>query len=133
MTFPLTRRYSRDVPATGTTASNYQLIDAATESETVSSISFIPMGSVTGAATNNRAYNVYNRSATGGTTLVGSLTLGSGTNLTDNVARALTLSSTSANLLLTAGQVLEWESIANGSGLADPGGVVVVNTTRTLS
>lgn len=133
MTFPLTRRYKSDVPATGTTASNLTIIDSAVESETVSSILFIPAGAVTGAATNNRQYNVYNRSATGGTTLVGSLTLVSGTNLSDNVPKAVTLSTTSANLLLTANQVLEWESVANGSGLADPGGVVQVNTTRTLS
>lgn len=134
MTFPLTRKYRANVQPVGTTATLLDIVDRAVESETVSSVVYIPKAGVNGAATNNRTFNLLNRGTAGtGTVNVASLTLASGTNLSDNVPQALTLSTTSANLLLTAGQVLEWESTPNGTGLADPGGMVEVNTTRTVS
>lgn len=132
MTMPLTRRYKATVPSVVTTASALSLIDSVFEAETVSSVIYIPMTAVTGAAA-GRTFNLYNRSAVGGTTVVASLTLVSGTDLSDNVPKTITLSTTSANLLLTANSVLEWESVATGSGVVDPGGVAQFNTTRTLS
>jgi hypothetical protein len=133
MTFPLTRRYKANVPATVTTASALSFVDTAYEAETVSSVIYIPSAAVTGAAA-GRAFTLYNRGAAGGGTVgIATLTLVSGTDLSDNVPKTITLSTTSANLLLTAGQVLEWESVATGSGIVDPGGLVQVNTTRTQS
>lgn len=132
MTFPLTRRYRSAVPSVVTTASALSIVDSVYEAETTSSVIYIPSGAVTGAAA-GRTFNLYNRSATGGTTIVASLTLASGTNLSDNVPATITLSTTSANLLLTASNVLEWESVATGSGVVDPGGIVQVSTTRTLA
>lgn len=132
MTFPLTRRYRASVPTVAMTASALSLVDSVYEAETVSSVIYVPSGAVTGAAA-GRTFNLYNRSAAGGTTVVASLTLASGTDLSDNVPKTITLSTTSANLLLSASNVLEWESVATGSGVVDPGGIVQVNTTRTLS
>ncbi len=132
MTFPLTRRYKASVASVVTTASALSLVDSVYEAETVSSVIYIPMAAVTGAAA-GRTFNAYNRSAVGGTTLVASLTLTNNVDLSDNVPKTITLSTTSANLLLTAGSVLEWESVATGSGIVDPGGIVQVSTTRTVS
>lgn len=133
MTFPLTRKYGVITQPAGTTADLLTLVDAAYEAETVSSVLYYPQGAVTGAATNNRTFTLYNRQTGAGTIAVATLSLVSGTNLSDNVAKAITLSTTSANLLLAAGDLLEWESLHILTGLADPGGRVAVNTTRTLS
>lgn len=133
MTFPLTRRYRVATPIVNTTADLLTIVDSAVEAETVSSVIFVPGSAMTGAATNNRTYNLYNRGTGSGTVVIASLTLASGTNLSDNVPKTITLSTTSANLLLAAGDVMEWESLHNSTGLADVGGLVQVNTTRTLS
>lgn len=135
MTFPLTRRYSANAQPAGTTVDTLTPVDSAYESETVSSVIYIPTAGATGAATNNRTLTLYNRGhGTGsGSTVIAQLTLVSGTNLSDNVPATITLSSTSANLALASGDVMEWESLHNSAGLADPGGRVQVNTTRTLS
>lgn len=132
MTFPLTRRYKASVASVVTTASALSLVDSVYEAETVSSVIYIPAAAVTGAAA-GRVFTLYNRSAAGATTPIASLTLVSGTDLSDNVPKTITLSTTSANLLLTAANVLEWESVASGSGVVDPGGIVQVATVRTLS
>jgi hypothetical protein len=132
LTFPLTRRYRCAVPSVVTTASALSIVDSVYEAETVSSVLYIPSAAVTGAAA-GRVLTLYNRSAAGGTTPVASLTLASGTDLSDNVPKAITLSTTSANLLLAAAAVLEWESVASGSGVVDPGGIVQVATLRTPS
>lgn len=134
MTFPLQRRYHANVQPVGTTASTLTPVDSAVEAETVSSVSYIPTSAQAGAATNNRTLTLFNRGTAGtGTVTVASLQLVSGVDLADNVAKAITLSTTSANLLLAAGDVLEWSSVAVSTGIPDPGGVVKVTTTRTIS
>jgi hypothetical protein len=134
LTFPLTRRYAASVEPVGTTADTLTIVDSVYESETVSSVMYIPSAALSGAATHNRTFNLYNRGTAGtGTVVVASLNMASGTDLSDNVPKAITLSTTSANLLLTAGQVLEWQSLHISNGIADPGGRVQVNTTRTAS
>lgn len=130
MSFPLTRKYRVYTPVVNTTADQTTIVDSAVEAETVSSVLFIPSASVTGVATNNRQFTLYNRGTGAGTVVVAQLVMVSGTNMTDNIPKAITLSTTSANLLLAANDVLEWESLHNNTGIADPGGLVQVNTTR---
>jgi hypothetical protein len=136
MTFPLTRRYSANAGPVATASGDLLTpVDSAYESETVSSVLYIPQAAQAGAATNNRQLTLYNRGHGAGTgsTVIAQLSLVSGTNLSDNVPISITLSTTSANLALASGDVLEWESLHVGSGVVDPGGRVQVNTTRTLS
>jgi hypothetical protein len=133
MTFPLTRRYAAPMQPVGTTADLLMPVAQAFEAETVSSVIYIPQAALTGAATNNRTLTLYNRGTGSGTVPIASLQFVSGTNLSDNVPKTITLSTTSANLLLAAGDVLEWESLHVGTGIADPGGLAQVNTTRTVS
>lgn len=135
MVFPLTRRYGITIPAVLASGTLTTPFDPIIESETVSSVLYVPSGSMTGASGNNRTLTCYNRGATTGTgtTIVAQLTLVSGTNVTDNVPVTVPLSTTSANLLLTANCVLEWESLPVGTGIADVGGRAVVNTVRTAS
>ena len=92
---------------------------------TVQAVAYIPAGSVSGASGNNRTLTLYNRGTGAGTVAVAALTLVSGTNLTDNTAGVITLA-TGSSLTVAVGDVLEWDSTANASGVADPGGHVVV-------
>jgi hypothetical protein len=99
----------------------------------VSAVAYTPLTTITGAATNNRTISLVNKGAAGsGTTVVATLSFGSGTNATGAVARAVTLSSTAADLVVAAGDVLQWQSTHVGTGIADPGGLVSVSFTRTV-
>lgn len=100
---------------------------------TVTAVTYYPGSTRAGANTNSRTLNLYNRNnSTGaGTTLVATLALVSGVDLTDNVAKVIALSGTPANLVVAAGDVLEFESLAVGTGIADPGGVLVTQIARS--
>lgn len=94
---------------------------------TISSITYIPNTTITGAATNNRTISVVNKGQSGvGTTSIASLNFGNGTNATAYDEKALTNSATAADLDCVAGDVLAFVSTHIGTGIADPGGVVVV-------
>jgi hypothetical protein len=136
MSFPFERTYRCPVQPVTTVGNTLRMpVFRAKEAETVTSVVYIPTSTQNGADTNSRTLNVYNRNATDGTgtTLIATLALVAGVNLVDNVAKTITLSGTAANLNLTAGQVVEWESLAVSTGIADPGGLVEIKTTRTTS
>jgi len=65
-----------------------------------------------------------------GSTTVATLTFDVGVNGTANDEKTITLSGTAANLVLASGDTLQWRSIANGTGLADPGGLARITVTR---
>jgi hypothetical protein len=95
---------------------------------TVTAVSFIPNWTMAGANTNSRTLNLYNRGTGGaGTTLVATLALTSGVDLTKYVAKTITV--TVANAAVAIGDVLEWQSVHVGTGLPDPGGLVIVQFT----
>lgn len=100
---------------------------------TVAAVRVVPAApGLTGAATNNRQHTVYNRGAAGaGTTVVAQRAYGAGVNSAQRVATAVALSGTPANLVVAAGDVLEWESLHVGTGIADPGCLVEIDITRT--
>lgn len=97
---------------------------------TVSRVSYTPEAAITGAATNNRTIQLVNRGQAGsGSTVVATLTFASGTNAAAYDETDLTLG-VAANLAVAEGDVLEFRSGANGTGLADPGGSVAVTIAR---
>lgn len=99
---------------------------------TVTSITYIPDSTVTGAATHNRVFSAINKGTVGtGTTSVASLTMSSGVVATGYDEKAITLSGTAANLVVAAGDVLTFSSVHAGSGIADPGGLVKITIART--
>lgn len=88
---------------------------------------YIPNAAVNGAATNSRTLNVLNGGAQGtGAVSAASLPLVAGTNLQANVENPITLSGTQANLNTAPGDAIQWQSALVGTGLADPGGIVVI-------
>lgn len=101
---------------------------------TVTAVTYTPDTTITGAATNNRTVQLVNKGQTGaGSTVIASLNFASGTNATAGDEKTITLSGTPANLNVVAGDVLEWQSNAVGTGIADPGGLVKVTIDRTYS
>lgn len=98
---------------------------------TVTSVTYIPNATITGANTNTRAIRLRNKGAAGaGSTVVAELQFDSGVNATAYDEKAITLSGTAANRDLAAGDVLAVLSDSVGTGLADPGGLLRVTVAR---
>lgn len=99
---------------------------------TVTRVAYVASAAVTGANTNTRTLQATNRGQAGaGTTSVASYALTSGNNLVAGDAKEFTLSGTPANLVVVAGDVLSFDSTHAASGLADPGGVAIIEITRS--
>lgn len=126
---PLVRELNIDVDPAATAASASE--DARVPFDgTIQSVTYVPTALITGVATNNRTVQVINRGQTGaGSTVVATLTFGAGTNAPAFDETPLTLQA-AANLAVASGDVLEFRSSPNGTGLADPGGRCVVNVAK---
>lgn len=98
----------------------------------VTSVTYIPAATITGATTNNRTVSVVNRGQAGaGTTVVATLTFASGVNAPAFDEKAIPLSATAADLVVAVGDVLEFRSVFAGTGIADPGGTVNLTLSRS--
>lgn len=138
MTIPFSQRFTLDV-SSAATSSNVNAICAGpmTYAGSVTAIRYVPNATQAGGIdVNHRMLRLFNRSTAGtGTVSMGVLDLTSANangTLTDNVPSSLSLS-TSAALRFTVGDVLEWQSSMSATGMNDPGGRVVIDTTRTVS
>ena len=99
---------------------------------TVTRVAYIPSAAITGADTNSRTLTVVNKGQSGsGSTTAATLALTNGVNAAASDAKTVTLSGTSANLVVAQGDVLAFVSTHVGTGLADPGGQVIVEITRS--
>lgn len=97
----------------------------------VTSVKFIPNAAITGQDTDTRRIALTNRGTAGlGTTEIAALQFNAGVNGVKWDAKALTLSATPANVEVLAGEVLTIDSTTPGTGLADPGGLYIVEITR---
>jgi len=129
---PLVRVIEQDVPAVGTAGDTEDTVFGQAPFDcTVTSVEYIPEAAITGAATNNRTISLVNKGQAGsGTTSVASLSFAAGITAAAYDERALTLSGTAANLNLVAGDTLQFRSVAVGTGITDPGGLVRVSVER---
>jgi hypothetical protein len=124
--------YRAQTAAVSTAGNDASYSIKVTEAGTVSSVSYSPVAALSGANTNSRTLNLVNKGQTGaGSTSVASLALVSGTNLVAFDEIAVTLSGTAANLVVAAGDILQFQSLHVGTGITDPGGEVEVVVTRT--
>ena len=123
---------STPVAAVGTAGNTLEsAIGDAPYAGAVTAVDYIPADDITGAATNNRRLRLVNKGQDGeGTAIVAELQFVNNTDADGFAANALTLSSTSANLQVEAGDVLAWESTHIGSGITDPGGIARVVVER---
>jgi hypothetical protein len=98
----------------------------------VTKISYTPNANITGVNTDTRKIAVVNKALDGsGTTEVGALQFNSAVNATAYDEKAVTLSGTAANLVVAEGDILLFASTVVGNGLADPGGHVILEFTRS--
>lgn len=125
---PFTRTIEEQTDAVAANATLRTIIGEASEDLTVTAVTYAPDTDITGANTNSRTVNLYNRGTDGnGTTLVATLAFVSGVDALNDDEKTITLSATAANLNVAENEILEWESLTVGTGIADPGGRVQVS------
>lgn len=101
---------------------------------TVTAVTYSTVTAITGANTNTRSVSLVNKGQAGaGTTVIATLQFNSGVNTTASDEKAITLSVTAADLVVAAGDVLQWQSTAVLTGIADPGGLVSVTIADTYA
>ena len=131
-TAPYVRVIESDVPAVSTAANDDDSVIAqAPFACTVTSVQYVPEAAITGANTNTRFVSLVNKGQAGsGSATVATLQFDSGVNAAANDEKTVTLSGTPANLVLAAGDTLQWRSVHVGTGIADPGGLVRITLSR---
>lgn len=129
----ITERITATVPATAITADYDQTVAQSHVAGVVSSVTYVPEAAVTGNTTDSRTLTLVNKGQSGaGSTVIGTLAFITGVNGVAFAEQAFTLSTTAADLVVAAGDVLAFVSThVSATGLADPGGRVEVEITRT--
>lgn len=131
-TAPLVSAISRVVPNAAQTADASTPIGVAPFAGVAVAVQYIPDTAITGADANTRAVSLVNRGDDGtGDTVVATLTFEEGVDAAAFDAVDITLSTVEDATSVAEGDVLEWLSADVGSGLADPGGLVQVNISRS--
>ena len=128
MTAPFGKVMQNPVAPQATAGSNLNTNVARVDSAgTVTSVTYAPVTAITGANTNTRSVSLVNMGQAGaGTTVIATIQYNSGINAAASDENAVTLSATPANLVVAAGDILQWRSTAVLTGIADPGGLVMV-------
>lgn len=132
-TAPYVIKLEANVPAVAAASDDTTIVGRSPIAGTVTAVTFTPEANITGANTETRTVALINKGTDGnGTASVASLALVSGVSANDFDEKTITLSGTPANLVLAEGDVLAWTSTHSGStGLADPGGIVVITIERS--
>lgn len=132
---PVTNRVTMAVQAVATGSDDSQEVARVPYAGKVASVYFAPDTAIVGADTNTRTLELRNRGQAGsGTTVVATITTNAaGGTLAAFDEKAIPLSGTPANLVVAEGDILEWHSVHVGTGLADPGGLVVVELQRAYA
>lgn len=131
MTSPFLSNLVAAAPAVSTAGNSQNTVTAiASRDGVVASVTYTPITAITGANTNTRSVSLVNKGNAGaGTNVIATLQFNSGVNASACVPVAVPLSGTPANLVVAPGDVLQWQSTAVGTGIADPGGLVVTTTS----
>lgn len=118
------------VPPVAATVDADQVVGEVSAAGRVTSVSYTPEAAITGAASPaSRTFSLVNKGQAGsGTTTVATLAMVEGVDAVAFDEKAITLTATAADRAVAAGDELVWLSAAttSGTGLADPGGHVVV-------
>lgn len=130
---PLIQTMRATVPSVAAASDADQTVGEVPFAGTVTAVSYTPEANITGANTETRTYTLVNKGADGnGTTVVATRAMVSTVNATDFHEDALTLSVVALATTVAAGDILAFVSTHSGStGLADPGGLVQVEITRS--
>lgn len=122
------QRLQVPVPTAATAATAETMVGIAAYRSSVVGVYYVPGAAMSGAATQNRQLDVVNKGSAGaGTAVAATITFTAGVDGTAGDGKALTVSSTAANVNLAAGDVVSVQALVNGTGLPLPaGGVIVV-------
>jgi hypothetical protein len=131
MTAPFGKVLQNPVQPQATAGSNLnQNVFRVDSDGTVTAVTYAPVTAITGANTNTRSVSLVNKGQSGaGSTVIATIQYNSGVNAAAADENTVTLSGTPANLVVAAGDILQWQSTAVGTGIADPGGLVCLTIT----
>jgi len=115
-------------PALAAAVSQNTIVVTSPFAGNVTGVTYTPSGAIAGAATNTRTLTLYNQTKG---VAIATLALAAGVNLAAFVASALALNA--ANVAVNAGDVLTFNSVFAGTGIADPGGLVTVTLSAVDS
>lgn len=125
-----TTTFTRSVLNVAATADLNSGVVVAPFTGTVTRCKYVAVSTLTGADTNSRTLSLKNLTQT---LVPATKAFTAGVNATADLATDITLGN-AANVAVTSGDVLRWESLhIGGSGLADPGGLVVVDITPNFA
>lgn len=130
---PIVARLEETIPAAGAAVTQDQTIGEAPADATVTSVSITPEAALTAHGTNYRTFSLVNKGQAGaGTTVIA--TFATDTVTTDDLVafdeKALTLSSTEADLNVSAGDILAAVETVAASGVAHSGYRIQVEMKR---
>lgn len=132
MKIPYKRTFTAQAAALGTNVDGKTILGKAPFAGSVVAASFIPNAAITGVDTNTRRIAVENAGSNGaGTTEAAALQFNAAVNAVAFDEKSLTLAATAANRDFAEGDILVINSTSPGTGLADPGGLYVVELSRT--
>lgn len=126
---PRTRLHQVRVPAVAGGANANSIVVQAPVDGVLDSVNYYPDTAITGANTDSRTVSVVN--LTNSSALMATLAYISGVNTVVGTPSVIALSGTAANLNVTAGDVLQFTSVHIGTGIADPGGLLVITLGTT--
>lgn len=130
---PLTRKLEANHDALGAAVTGTTTVGEAPFAGTVTSVTYVPRADIVGADTNTRTLTLVNKGLDGnGTTVVATLALNAAAGTkADFDEHALTLSVVAGATTVAEGDILTFVSTHAASGLADPGGKVQVEVSRS--
>lgn len=120
------------VPPTVLGATALNIAGVARYAGIVSEVAYYPNAGIVGADTDTRRLRVYNRGTAGaGTKVVADTQYNLATDLLAKAKNVLTLTAVLADKTVAVGDVFEFNSAFVGTGIADPGGKLVIKITRS--
>lgn len=129
---PLVRKLQYQAPAVATATTSVVSFAEAPFAATVTDCTYSPNAAITGANTNTRQIQLINKGAAGvGTTVVATIQFNAGVNGVAFDEMTVTLSVVAGATTVAEGDILAWASNSIGTGLADPGGLVQIDLTRS--
>lgn len=133
MTVPLIRALEANTVGCLATTNQVTIVGRVPYAGVVTAVTYIPSTSIAAPASGTgRTYTVLNRGTTGASSVtIASRAVTSNVGLSDNQPFDLTLSATTASLIVASGDVIELESTAVTSNAPDPGGKLVVTFSRS--
>lgn len=128
---PLVQVLEQRIPPSATAATTPATLGLAKVTGTITSVEYFTDAAITGANTNTRRIDIINKAQNGaGAVVPASKQFNSGVNAVAFDNTDITLSGTPANLDVNEGDVLSCNSVAVGTGLADPGGLLRIKISR---